>query len=168
MESKSLSQDSFDYSDGMHGENFNTLKKGPNAWTDVLTQAATKVAEQRKLEVEEIAIKPPPEFQDSPSPPDTSASSLEPLSSEAHTVLQAKKRVANSYIHEFAEHLVETIVEEALEISCKISWPDGKIILKPLKQTTNTEVIHSCSRTNKRLVIFFYVVIQLNNILVVY
>lgn len=156
MESKSLSQDSFDYSDGMNGENFNTLKKGPNTWTDVLTQAATKVAEQRKLEVEEIAIKPPPEFQDSPSPPDTSASSLEPsleLSSETHTILQAKKRVANSYIHEFSEHLVETIVEEALAVSCKISWPDGKITLKPIKQATNVEVVHSCSRTNKRLVI---------------
>lgn len=149
MESKSLSQDSFDYSDGVHGENFNTLKKGPNTWTDVLTQAATKVAEQRKLEVEEIAIKPPPEFQDSPSPPDTSASSLEPLSSETHTVLQAKKRVANSYIHEFAEHLVESIVEEALATPCRITWPNGKVILKPLKQTSNVEVVHSCNR-NKR------------------
>lgn len=61
IESKSLSQDSFDYSDGMCGQNFNTLKKGPG-WAEL----------DNKLEAEvDVAIKPPPEFQDSPSPPDS-------------------------------------------------------------------------------------------------
>jgi suppressor of cytokine signaling 7 len=151
MESKSLSQDSFDYSDGIHGENFNTLKKGPT-WTDVLSAAAATVAEQRKLEVVDIAIKPPPEFQDSPSPPDTSASSLEPLSSDTQTILIARRRAAYPCIREFAESLVETIVEEALAISCRISWPDGKITLKPSKHTPNTEPMHiNCNnRMNKK------------------
>lgn len=140
MESKSLSQDSFDYSDGICGENFNTLKKGPT-WTDVLSAAAATVVEQRKLEVVDIAIKPPPEFQDSPSPPDTSASSLEPLSSDTHTILH-NRRAVNSCIIEFAENLVETIVEEAFATSCRISWPEGRIILKPTRHAPNTEILH--------------------------
>lgn len=149
MESKSLSQDSFDYSDGIHGENFNTLKKGPT-WTDVLSAAAATVAEQRKLE--DIAIKPPPEFQDSPSPPDTSSSSLEPLASDTHTILHARRRTASRCIREFAENLVETVIEEALAISCRISWPEGKIILKPARHMPNTEIMHmTCNnRTSRR------------------
>ncbi|KAJ8668697.1 hypothetical protein QAD02_010360 [Eretmocerus hayati] len=148
MESKSLSQDSFDYEDGMNGENFNTLKKGPT-WTDVLSQAAATVAEQRKLECVDIAIKPPPEFQDSPSPPDTSASSLEPLSSEPHTIMHNRKAV-NSYIIEFAENLVESIIEETLAKSCRISWPDGEVVFKPKKRMPNDDSHHSgCSNRSK-------------------
>ena len=148
MESKSLSQDSFDYSDGIHGENFNTLKKGPTTWTDVLSAAAATVAEQRKLEVVDIAIKPPPEFQDSPSPPDTSASSLEPLSSDTHMIMHTRRREVMQCIREFAENLIETIVEEALAISCKLSWSEEKIH-KPMKRTPNAE--STCnSRPTKR------------------
>ncbi|XP_014209777.1 putative uncharacterized protein DDB_G0277255 [Copidosoma floridanum] len=150
MESKSLSQDSFDYSDGIHGENFNTLKKGPAAWTDVLSAAAATVAEQRKLEVADIAIKPPPEFQDSPSPPDTSSSSLEPLASDNHTTPQAQRRASDTCIQEFAQNLVETIVEEALNTACTISWPEGKVILRPPKRAPSTEIIHmSCNNRTK-------------------
>ncbi|XP_049864460.1 uncharacterized protein LOC126365850 isoform X1 [Schistocerca gregaria] len=55
-EEKSLSQDdSLDYSDGMCGENFNTLKKGPG-WPDLPGDGCKHV----------IPIDPPPEFQDSP------------------------------------------------------------------------------------------------------
>uniref|UniRef100_A0ABD2WG99 Suppressor of cytokine signaling 7 n=1 Tax=Trichogramma kaykai TaxID=54128 RepID=A0ABD2WG99_9HYME len=153
MESKSLSQDSFDYSDGINSENFNTLKKGP--WTDILSAAANKVAEQRKHEVVDVAIKPPPEFQDSPSPPDTSSSSLEPLTSDTRTVLDTTINVS-CYIIEFAESLVETIVEEALATSCKILWPEGKITLKPYKHRPNTENLHTnCSRSNKNTMRFY-------------
>ena len=148
-ESKSLSQDSFDYSDGLHGENFNTLKKGP--WADILSTAANKVAEQRKLEVVDVTIKPPPEFQDSPSPLDSSSSSsLDPLSSDTHTILDVRRKASRCII-EFAENLVETVVEEALSTSCKISWPEGKITIKPTRSRPNTEILHfNCNKIYKK------------------
>ena len=131
MESKSLSQDSFDYSDGMCGENFNTLKKGPG-WNDL----------DGKLEVEvvDVAIKPPPEFQDSPSPPDMA--SLGPILCYNHLLYDK----ADQWIEEFAENLVRVIVEEALAISCRISWPEGRIsaITHPLHE------INCNMRTSRR------------------
>lgn len=113
IESKSLSQDSFDYSDGMCGENFNTLKKGPG-WTDA----------DGKLEVEvvDVAIKPPPEFQDSPSPPNSESSSA-PILSYAQLMRQKVPQLIDDY----AENLVQSMIEEALIISCRISWPEGRI-----------------------------------------
>ncbi|XP_046628078.1 uncharacterized protein LOC124308942 [Neodiprion virginianus] len=113
VESKSLSQDSFDYSDGMCGENFNTLKKGPG-WAEM----------DGKLEVEvvEVAIKPPPEFQDSPSPPD-SVSSAAPILCYTRSTPHPAPR----WIDKMAEMLMQVIVEEALVISCRISWPEGRI-----------------------------------------
>lgn len=113
IESKSLSQDSFDYSDGMCGENFNTLKKGPG-WGDG----------DGKLEVEvvDVAIKPPPEFQDSPSPPDS-----ESLSAPILSYARLMRRKTPSWIDDYAENLMQSIVEEALAISCRISWPEGRI-----------------------------------------
>ncbi|XP_076764581.1 uncharacterized protein LOC143431597 isoform X2 [Xylocopa sonorina] len=113
IESKSLSQDSFDYSDGMCGENFNTLKKGPG-WNDT----------DGKLEVEvvDVAIKPPPEFQDSPSPPNSESSSA-PILSYARLMKQKVSRLIDDY----AENLVQSTIEEALIISCRISWPEGRI-----------------------------------------
>ncbi|OAD58426.1 Suppressor of cytokine signaling 7 [Eufriesea mexicana] len=113
IESKSLSQDSFDYSDGMCGENFNTLKKGPG-WTDA----------DGKLEVEvvDVAIKPPPEFQDSPSPPNSESSSA-PILSYARLMRQKVPQLIDDY----AENLVQSMIEEALLISCRISWPEGRI-----------------------------------------
>ncbi|KOX78292.1 Suppressor of cytokine signaling 7 [Melipona quadrifasciata] len=113
IESKSLSQDSFDYSDGMCGENFNTLKKGPG-WTDA----------DGKLEVEvvDVAIKPPPEFQDSPSPPNSESSSA-PILSYARLMRQKVPQLIDDY----AENLVQSMIEEALIISCRISWPEGRI-----------------------------------------
>lgn len=113
MESKSLSQDSFDYSDGMCGENFNTLKKGPG-WAEM----------DGKLEVEvvDVAIKPPPEFQDSPSPPDSVSSGAPILCYTRMT-----RHVAPRWVDKMAEMLMQLIVEEALVISCRISWPEGRI-----------------------------------------
>ncbi|XP_032675581.1 uncharacterized protein LOC116846170 isoform X1 [Odontomachus brunneus] len=112
IESKSLSQDSFDYSDGMCGENFNTLKKGPG-WSDA----------DGKLEVEvvDVAIKPPPEFQDSPSPPDSESSSA-PILSYARLMRRMPR-----WMDDYAESLMQLVVEEALAISCRISWPEGRI-----------------------------------------
>ncbi|XP_043469927.1 uncharacterized protein LOC122503446 [Leptopilina heterotoma] len=115
MESKSLSQDSFDYSDGMCGENFNTLKKGPG-WNDLDGKLEVEV------EVVDVAIKPPPEFQDSPSPPDSA--SLGPILCYNHLLCD---KTNHSWMDEFAENLVRLIVEEALAISCRISWPEGRI-----------------------------------------
>ncbi|XP_012287334.1 uncharacterized protein LOC105703491 [Orussus abietinus] len=134
MESKSLSQDSFDYSDGMCGENFNTLKKGPG-WNDV----------DGKLEVEvvDVAIKPPPEFQDSPSPPD-SVSSTAPILGYAP---QSSERKVPRWLEEFAEGLVQPIVEEALAISCRISWPEGRIA--PLAHPASTV---TCNAHNSRVI----------------
>ncbi|XP_024885564.1 uncharacterized protein LOC112463385 [Temnothorax curvispinosus] len=113
IESKSLSQDSFDYSDGMCGENFNTLKKGPG-WGDA----------DGKLEVEvvDVAIKPPPEFQDSPSPPDSESSSV-PILNYARLMRRRTPR----WIDDYAENLVQSMMEEGLAISCRISWPEGRI-----------------------------------------
>ncbi|XP_066586092.1 uncharacterized protein [Prorops nasuta] len=113
IESKSLSQDSFDYSDGMRGENFNTLKKGPG-WTDA----------DGKLEVEvvDVAIKPPPEFQDSPSPPDSETFSA-PLLSYA----QYMRRKVPPWMEDFTKTLVQSVIEEALVISSRISYPEGRI-----------------------------------------
>lgn len=112
IESKSLSQDSFDYSDGMCGENFNTLKKGPG-WGDG----------DGKLEVEvDVAIKPPPEFQDSPSPPDSESSSA-PILSFARMM----RRKIPRWVDDYAENLMQSMLEEALVISCRISWPEGRI-----------------------------------------
>ncbi|KAK0166626.1 hypothetical protein PV327_004118 [Microctonus hyperodae] len=112
MESKSLSQDSFDYSDGMCGQNFNTLKKGPG-WADI----------DGKLEVVDVAIKPPPEFQDSPSPPDSVSSSAPILCYNTRRLRQKVPRWMDGIV----ENLVLQIIEEALAISCRISWPEGRI-----------------------------------------
>lgn len=112
MESKSLSQDSFDYSDGMCGQNFNTLKKGPG-WADI----------DGKLEVVDVAIKPPPEFQDSPSPPDSVSLSAPILCYNTRQIRQEVPRWMDGIV----ENLVLQIIEEALAISCRISWPEGRI-----------------------------------------
>lgn len=133
IESKSLSQDSFDYSDGMCGENFNTLKKGPG-WPDV----------DGKLEVEvvDVAIKPPPEFQDSPSPPNSEPSSA-PILSYARLMRQKIPRLVEDY----AENLVQSMIEEALIISCRISWPEGRIA----PATSNVPVVSRSLHNSKRL-----------------
>ncbi|XP_015602425.1 uncharacterized protein LOC107271221 [Cephus cinctus] len=133
VESKSLSQDSFDYSDGMCGENFNTLKKGPG-WNDV----------DSKLEVEvvDVAIKPPPEFQDSPSPPD-SVSSAAPI--VCYTQLVCKK--LPRWLDNIAENLVHLIIEEALAISCRISWPEGRIA-----PAIHSATVLTCNAHNSKLV----------------
>ncbi|XP_043289878.1 uncharacterized protein [Venturia canescens] len=132
IESKSLSQDSFDYSDGMCGQNFNTLKKGPG-WTDL----------EGKLEVEvvDVAIKPPPEFQDSPSPPDSVTSNPPLLCYGRHSRLKAPR-----WIEEFSSNLVSHIVEEALVISCRISWPEGRIAPIPNPVPAITTSIHNSKR----------------------
>lgn len=137
MESKSLSQDSFDYSDGMCGENFNTLKKGPG-WGDI----------DGKLEVEvddvtELAIKPPPEFQDSPSPPDSD------ISSSGFCYRDMMYRKVPRFIDELAENLVQMIVEEALVISCRISWPEGRI--QPSASSIMLRRSPRCSSTARHL-----------------
>ena len=133
MESKSLSQDSFDYSDGMCGENFNTLKKGPG-WNDLDGKLEVEV------EVVDVAIKPPPEFQDSPSPPDSA--SLGPILCYNHLLCDK----ADHWMEEFAENLVRLILEEALAISCRISWPEGRI-----SAVSNTLHEMSCNlRTSRR------------------
>ncbi|KYN27316.1 Suppressor of cytokine signaling 7, partial [Trachymyrmex cornetzi] len=130
IESKSLSQDSFDYSDGMCGENFNTLKKGPG-WGDT----------DGKLEVEvvDVAIKPPPEFQDSPSPPDSESSSA-PILNYARLM----KRRMPRWIDDYAENLMQSMVEEALAISCRISWPEGRIapVTNPVSVVTRSQQIN--------------------------
>ncbi|KAF7407743.1 serine/threonine-protein kinase -like [Vespula maculifrons] len=132
IESKSLSQDSFDYSDGMCGENFNTLKKGPG-WNDA----------DGKLEVEvvDVAIKPPPEFQDSPSPADSESFSAPILSYEQ--LLQHK---VPQCIDEFANNFVQSIIEEALVISCRISWPEGRIVTASHPVPVVTHNIHNPKR----------------------
>lgn len=127
IESKSLSQDSFDYSDGMCGENFNTLKKGPG-WGDA----------DGKLEVD-VAIKPPPEFQDSPSPPDSESLSV-PILNYARLMRRRTLR----WIDDYAENLIQSMVEEALAISCRISWPEGRIapIANPVSVVTRSQQIN--------------------------
>lgn len=136
MESKSLSQDSFDYSDGMCGANFNTLKKGPG-WADI----------DGKLEVEvvDVAIKPPPEFQDSPSPPD-SVSSNAPILCYSRLSRQKIPR----WLDEIAEGLVQQIIEEALAISCRISWPEGRISQLSSHRATHTNNCNHVNTTKQR------------------
>lgn len=131
IESKSLSQDSFDYSDGMCSENFNTLKKGPG-WGDA----------DGKLEVEvvDVAIKPPPEFQDSPSPPDS-----ESLSAPIVNYARLMRHKMPCWVDEYAESLVQSAVDEALVISCRISWPEGRIAptMNPISVITRVQQTNS-------------------------
>ncbi|XP_057341606.1 uncharacterized protein LOC130678432 [Microplitis mediator] len=130
MESKSLSQDSFDYSDGMCSQNFNTLKKGPG-WADLDSKL-------EGVDVVDVAIKPPPEFQDSPSPPDSVRSNVQIL---CYPRLLRKK--ISRLIEELSENLVQQIIEEALDISCRISWPEGR-----LAQVTSTRTIQTTNITH--------------------
>lgn len=82
-EDKSLSQaDSLDdMSDIMCGENFNTLKKGPN-WNEISSSKHN------------LAIEPPPEFQDKPS-------------------------VAPPWLNHFADHLVLAVIKDAIDVCCR-------------------------------------------------
>lgn len=92
-EEKSFSQDdSLDYSDVMCGENFSTLKKGPG-WNEVPTLGC----DAKHV----MAIDPPPEFQDSPPEPTP---------------------VFKHCLEKFALQLVAAVLEEALCISCKVTW----------------------------------------------
>lgn len=95
-EDKSLSQaDSLDgMSDGMCGENFNTLKKGPTTnWCEMLLSPKIMAS-----------IDPPPEFQDDPIPVGKLHCSL-PI-----------------WLDKLANHLMKSVLEDALAICCKITW----------------------------------------------
>ncbi|XP_067002939.2 uncharacterized protein [Anabrus simplex] len=117
-EEKSLSQDeSLDLSDGMCGENFNTLKKGPG-WPELPVGSC----DSKHV----VPIEPPPEFQDSPPTPQEFKTKLFGLSHRTKVdVISCEKEldaVVMPWIEKFASKLVAVLLEEALLISCKVTW----------------------------------------------
>lgn len=96
FEDKSLSQtDSLDdMSDIMYGENFNTLKKGPN-WNDISSSKHT------------LAIEPPPEFQDKPN-------QLVPIKRQSNS-----KKLPH-WLNDYANELMLIVIKDAMEIYCQI------------------------------------------------
>lgn len=112
-EEKSLSQDdSLGYNDGMCGKSFNTLKKGPG-WPTVRKQLVT--------------IEPPPEFQDSPPSPVDDCTSLllfrEAQNSTENILADCSSvHLLIPWLEKFASKLVSALLEEALCISCKVTW----------------------------------------------
>lgn len=109
-EEKSSSQD--DYTDGMCGENFNTVKKGPG-WPTVGKQL--------------ITIEPPPEFQDSPPSPVGHGTGLLLFQQTQHSPESISAddcgvHLLIPWMEKFASRLVAALLEEALSISCKVTW----------------------------------------------
>ena len=109
-EERSLFQD--ECADIMCGESFSALKKGPD-WPTVEKQLVT--------------IEPPPEFQDRPPSPVDHGTSLlvfqqtqhflENMSTDDHGV-----HLLIPWLEKFASKLVAALLEEALSISCKVTW----------------------------------------------
>lgn len=109
-EERLLFQD--EYADSICSESFSALKKGPD-WPAVEKQLVT--------------IEPPPEFQDSPPSPVAHGASLlvfqqtqrfpENVSVDDHGVL-----LLLPWLEKFASKLVAALLEEALSISCKVTW----------------------------------------------
>lgn len=114
FEDKSLSQtDSLDdMSDIMCGENFNTLKKGPN-WNDS----------------NNLAIEPPPEFQDKPT----------------------KK---TEWLNKYANELLLVVIKDAIEIYCKIvtnrKFSNQKVFVTPRTFLTSDWLLFSPIHSNVR------------------
>ncbi|GLV33782.1 Suppressor of Cytokine Signaling at 16D [Carabus blaptoides fortunei] len=104
-EDKSLSQaDSLDdMSDIMCGENFNTLKKGPN-WSEISCSKHT------------LAIEPPPEFQDKPLL----------LASD----MFYNKNEIPPWLNELASQLVLTVIKDAMEVCCRLTLNRSSVLYK--------------------------------------
>lgn len=100
----------------MCGENFNTLKKGPNGcWTDC--NSTTTIHSDSKQNPAIDPIDPPLEFQDSRPP----------------------TPAENKYYEKYALQFVNTLIEEALIITSKSTWSIecSELCHPSIKQTKN-------------------------------
>ncbi|XP_044007451.1 myb-like protein I isoform X2 [Aphidius gifuensis] len=123
IESKSLSQeDSLDYPDSMCGRNFSTLKKEPG-WTEI--------------DKNNVAIRPPPEFQDSPTSSDSITSTERTLYNPRIFINRRYEISPTNYVTNIAYELVQQVMEEALVISRTISWLKSHIILPRASVSTS-------------------------------
>ncbi|KAJ9584452.1 hypothetical protein L9F63_021206 [Diploptera punctata] len=110
---KSLSaDDSLNFIDGLSNESLSTMKKGPS-WPSRTKQLVT--------------IEPPPEFQDSPPSPISHDSHLLFNKEEQSDIVPAvdvavQIALLSPWLEKFASKLVAALLEEALAISCKVTW----------------------------------------------
>lgn len=103
----------------MCGENFNTLKKGPN-WNEISCSKHT------------LAIEPPPEFQDKPVL----------LASDKFYSFNNKNEIP-PWLNKLASQLVLTVIKDAMEVCCRVTLNRSSVLYKSFP---HQKQIHISSR----------------------
>lgn len=99
-------------SDIMCGENFNTLKKGPN-WNEISCSKHT------------LAIEPPPEFQDKPAQRSSSETTYKDNDNDIDIEIPF-------WVNKYADQLVLTIIKDAMELCCRVTLNRNSVLYKSL------------------------------------